>query len=107
MWDKIKQFFIYASEAGLRLPAAYDADKPGPSVSLLFAHISFYIALGTIIGLSIKDTTAGTIAATMFAGLYFIFYMLRRLTKAKLDFDDKSIDLENDEDEKPKDENEK
>lgn len=104
MWEKFKKIMEFAATTGWYFPAAYDKQIGGPSVSLLFAHISFYIAAVSTGILIAKDTTAGTIAAATLAGLYFVFYMLRRLTKAKLDLDDRSIDLENSEDEK--DENE-
>lgn len=97
MLDKIKQFFKFASEHGLWIPSAFDPDKPGPSVSLLFAHISFYIAAISVGLLIYKDRTAGAIAGMTLAGLYFIFYMLRHLTKAKIDLKEHAIDLENDE----------
>lgn len=97
MLDKIKAFFEFAAKVGLNLPAAYDPDKPGPSVSLLFAHISFYVAIISICVLIYKDHIAGSIGAMTMAGVYFIFYMIRRITKAKFDLDDRSFDIENDE----------
>lgn len=97
MFKTILKLIKYGSQHGVDLPTAYDHDKKGPSVSLLFANISFYVAIGAIIYLIHKDVTSGTIAATLFAGLYFIFYMLRKLTKARIDFDNKEIDLENNE----------
>lgn len=100
MLKKLLNFFKYTSEHGLDLPTAYDHDKKGPSVSLLFAHISFYVAVIAIAFLIKKDIILGTVSAMLFAGLYFIFYMLRKLTKAKIDLDDKQIDLENTEKEK-------
>lgn len=102
MFEKLKEFLKFASESGLRLPTAYDADKQGPSVSLLFANISFYVAVGCIIWFTTRDLQNGTIAAMLFAALYFVFYLLRRLTKAKFDLDDKSIDLENNEEKEEK-----
>lgn len=97
MLDKFKDIMKYSSEIGWKFPAAYDNDKPGPSVSLLFAHISFYVATLATIYLLYKDHIAGTASALIMAGLYFVFYMMRRLTKAKFDIDDRSIDLENNE----------
>jgi hypothetical protein len=95
MIKKIKELYEFSAKTGFFLPAAYDFDKPGPSVSLLFAHISFYVAIGSIIYLIYKDVNLGTVAAISFAVVYFIFYMLRKLTKAKVDLDDKSFELEN------------
>lgn len=97
MLDKIKQIFEFSSKNGLFLPSAYDADKGGPSVSLLFSHIANLVAIFSIIYLVIKDTTTGTIAAMIYASLMIVFYLMRRLTKVKFDLDDKEIDLENNE----------
>lgn len=102
MWKALKQLFKYSSEHGTRFPAAYDVDKPGASVALLFAHLSFYLAFGAIVSLLTNDILNGTIAAMIFAALYFIFYMLRTLTKASVDFDDRSINLENETEQKDK-----
>lgn len=95
MWDKIKKLFEFSSKNGLYFPGAYDNNTNKSSVSLLFANISFYIACGSVLTLLYKDTTLGTIAAMMLAALYFVFYMLRKLNKAKIDIDDRSLDLEN------------
>lgn len=97
MFETIKKLFEFSAKTGLMLPGAYDFDKSGPSVSLLFAHISFYIAVISIGLLLYKDIVLGTIAAMTLAGLYFVFYMLRKLTHAKVDLDDRSFDLSNEE----------
>lgn len=98
MLDKIKKILEFLSVNGAHLPAAYDADKKGPSVSLWFSHVAFTVAIAGIISLLIKDTTTGVIAAMIFSGLQTVFYLIRRLTKAKFDLDDKSVELEGDED---------
>ena len=97
MLDKIKAFFEFASTNGLWLPAAFDSQSKGPSVSLLFSHIANSVAIVAIIYLTYKDTMAGTIAAMLYASLMIAFYLLRKLTKVKFDLDEKSLDLENNE----------
>lgn len=97
MFDTIKKFFEFGAKVGFYFPAAYDAQSGKPSASLMFAHISFFLAVISVISLSIKDINLGTLAAMTLAGMYFVFYMLRKLNKAKIDLDDKSIDLANDE----------
>jgi hypothetical protein len=100
MLQKLKDLFNFSASHGLNFPAAYDKNVDGPSVSLLFAHLSFYLAFISVAILMYKDTNLGTIAAMTLAGLYFIFYMLRKLTHAKVDLDDRSFDLSNEEKEK-------
>lgn len=97
MLDKIKKLLEYSASHGFNLPTAFDHDKAGPSVSLLFANISFYLAVISVCILIYKDVNLGTVAAMTLAGLYFIFYMLRKLTHAKVDLDDHSFDLSNEE----------
>jgi hypothetical protein len=98
--EKLKQFFEFASTNGLWLLSAFDKDKPGPSASLLFAHAANAVALGAIITLIIKDTLQGTIAAMMYSVLMIVFYLMRRLTKFKADLDDKSIEIEGEDNDK-------
>jgi hypothetical protein len=92
--EKIKQFFKYSSEKGLRLPAAFDNDKPGPSASLLFAHLANTVAIGAIITLTVKDELPGTIAAIVYSVLMIVFYLMRRIKSFKADLDDKSIEFD-------------
>lgn len=100
MLDKIKQILEFSSKNGLYLPAAYDADKEGPSVSLLFSHVANMVAIISIIYLVIKDTSTGTLAAIIYASLMLVFYLMRRITKFKADLDDGSLELENEEEKK-------
>lgn len=94
MVTRIKKFLEFASKNGLYLAMAYDNDKPGPSVTLLFAHLANAVALVSIIILISKDTVQGTIAAILYSVITMVLYIMRRITKFKVDLDDKSIDLE-------------
>jgi len=96
MYNNIKEFFKFAAKNGLFFPAAYDKATNGPSVSLFFSHIAFYLSIVVIIILSIKDINLGAIAAITQSTLMLVFYLLRRLKKASFDLDDKSIALEGD-----------
>lgn len=97
MLDKLKAFLEFSSKNGLYLPSAYDNDKGGPSVSLLFSHVANFVAIVSIIYLVIKDTTAGTISAMIYASLMLVFYLMRRIVKFKADLDDRSIELDSEE----------
>ena len=94
MVTRIKKFFEFASKNGLYLAMAYDNDKPGPSVTLLFAHLANTLALLSIIILISKDVTQGTITAILYSITTMVLYIMRRITKFKVDLNDKSIDLE-------------
>ena len=97
MLDKLKALLEFSSKNGFYLPSAYDNDKGGPSVSLLFSHVANFIAIASIIFLVVKDTTTGTISAMIYASLMLVFYLMRRITKFKADLDDKSIELDSEE----------
>lgn len=96
MWKNIKALILYFNKVGVPVPMAMDSASGMPSASLLFAYMSFLLAFGSVIYLLITDVLQGTLAAISLAALYFIFYMLRKLTKAKLNLTSKEIDLEND-----------
>lgn len=95
MLQEIKKFFEFGAKKGLNFPAAYDAISKGPSITLLLVHLSSYMAMTSIAFLLYKDILAGTIAAITYAVLMLVFYMLRKLTNAKFDLDDKSFELTN------------
>lgn len=88
--EKIKQW----SEEGIKFPMAYDGTTGKPSVTLLFAYISYIIAASIVIYLTVKDQIAGSAAALMFFFGCLIMYRVRHLDKLRVDFDDKSIDIE-------------
>lgn len=102
MLSKLIEIAKFASTNGFWLPAAFDALTQKASVSLFFVHVANYLAVAMIIALGIQDLLQGTIAAMLFALAQTIFYLLRRLTKASIDLDDKSINLENDSKEEDK-----
>lgn len=97
MLDKIKQFLEFAAKNGLFLPSAYDEEKKGPSVTLLYSHITFCLTMTMCICLAFKDTFMNAVIFSMlFWVLSTVFYLIRRLKTFKADLDDKSIELEGD-----------
>lgn len=102
MFNKIKKFFEFSSKTGLFFPAAYDSISKGPSSSLLFSHLAFYLAFIMTICLGIKDISQGVIASTVLAAMYLVFYLLRRLTKVSFDLDDRSFELDSSEEQQTK-----
>lgn len=102
MWEKIKASFEFAATRGWNLPAAFDSEKQGPSTSLFFSHLANILALLSIIFLLIKDTFNGTIMAIIYSSLMLVFYLMRRISKFKVDLDDRSIDLQSSEEKETK-----
>ncbi len=80
-------------------PFAIDKVSKKPSVTLFFAYVSFLIALGVTIYLTVKDVIAGSVAALMLFFGCLLFYRLRRLDNFSIDLDDKSISVNNNKDE--------
>lgn len=98
MFEKIKEFLRFGAEKGLHFPFAYDAEHNRPSATLFFAYVSFYIAAISLILLHFKsELITATAMSFVFTCAMIIFYMIRKLNKAKIDFDDKSIELDNNE----------
>lgn len=105
LWQGIKDAFSKTAKEGLYLPFAHDANREEPSVTLLFMYVFNLCALASIVYLHIKDS-AFTAACTtlLYSIVWTVLYMMRSIQKAKFDLDDRSIDLEGDEeDEKPSD----
>jgi hypothetical protein len=95
MFSKILEFVKSWSEKGLDLPFFRAVIDNKISITLWFAYISFIIMIASLIGLHFKPNflipTTITIVVWVIAT---IFYLIRRIHKAKLDFNNKSLELE-------------
>jgi hypothetical protein len=95
MLEKLKTILEFASKSGLYLPAAYDNDKPGPSTTLFFAHLTFCLTFAVCIVLIFKqEVLTAAITSMIFWVISTVFYLIRRLKTFKADLDDRSISLE-------------
>lgn len=94
MIKSIKELLLYFSRTGAPTPTAYDADKKGPSTTLLFANSAHYLTLVVIAILAYKDINNGAMAAIIYSVITMVLYMMRRLSKVKVDADDRSIELD-------------
>lgn len=91
----IKEFFKNASENGLRLPFAFDPVKNAPSVTLFFMYLAGLLVLISLVLLHINDKfVVATSATIIFWILTTVFYLIRTIARAKIDLDDKSLELE-------------
>lgn len=91
----LKSALTKAIEAGLPLPHAYDPATKLPSFRLLVAYTLFLAVVVSLVWLHVRESAlvAFSGAAVVWA-LGMVFYMLKDLTKAKIDLDDRSVDLE-------------
>jgi hypothetical protein len=104
MWAKISEAVSRWCKEGVYLPYAHDAERGKPSASLLFMYVSFVIAACSVIALHLKaGLLIATLTSIMFWVLAMTFYRIRKLDKFKIDLDDKTIELDADEDEEPTD----
>jgi len=95
MWQKIKDVFISSTKVGFFLPMAYDPESGKPSISLMFAWLTFMSALVSTIALNFTDKTlTASITGIMFWVMAIVFYKVRKLDKFKIDLQNKSIELD-------------
>lgn len=100
MFDKIKALFEFSSKNGLYLPSAFDNRSGMGSVSLLFAHVANALAL-VAIGIALNtDLKLGVLCAIGYSGLMLVFYLLRSISKFKVDVDDGELEVDSGEPEK-------
>lgn len=97
MIKRLKQLFEFGGKTGFYTPNAYDHDKGGPSVTLLFANTAHYLSVIIIAALAYKDVNNGAIAAITYSVITMVLYLMRRITSLKADLDDRSIELESEE----------
>jgi hypothetical protein len=98
MWNKIKEMWSGWSTVGLKLPFMFDPVEKKPSVTLVFPYVTFAMACGSVLALHFFQ---GLLTATMvsigFWAAATILYMIRKVNKMKVNFTDKSMDIENNE----------
>jgi len=93
--SKILDLWKKWSEEGVRLPYAYDPTTAKPSITLLQFYVSWLLMFCSLIALHVKPSLWPASAGCMvWWAMSVIFYRLRRLDKAKINLDEKSIELE-------------
>ena len=101
MLDKIKALFEYGNDKPRFFPYAKDPTTGQPSVTLYFAYVAFYLSVLSLIALHFwNDLIATTGMSFLFTVLMITFYKLKTLSKAKFDIDDRSIELDSQDEEK-------
>lgn len=93
--DKLSKLWKEMCVNGIHLPYAHDPVSGKPSITLLFPYITFVLSVISLVLLHIKPSLiVATTTTLIFWGISVVFYMLRKLSKAKFDLDDKSFELD-------------
>ena len=93
----IKSLYNNMSETGIKFPFAYDALSKKPSVTLLFAYITFLMMVASLVLQHLKLVTLeSTITMIIVWVLALTFYRLRELDKINVNLKTGSIGLEDD-----------
>jgi hypothetical protein len=93
MWKKIRE----ALPVVWPLLQAKDLATGEVSFRLWCAWWSFHLALLSVIALHFFPVSTASWTAIGFYALSMVFYMLKKLTSAKIDLDDRSVELNNSE----------
>lgn len=93
--QKISMFFDEWETKGVSVPLMYDPVTDKASLTVLFPYVSFWLTVASLVAMHFYSNIW---PASFGCGLLWlcstILYMIRKLNKAKLDFDDKTIELE-------------
>lgn len=93
--SKLKKLFNDWSTKGVKLPYGYDPVTKQPSITILFPYITFVIACISVILLHIFEGMLVAAATSIFFwASAVIFYLLRKLEKASIDFNNRKISLD-------------
>lgn len=82
------------------LPQARDLATGEVSFRMWCAWWTFHLALASVVALHFFSVETATWTAIGLYGLSMVFYMLKKLTNAKIDLDDRSIELSDESDKK-------
>lgn len=85
-------------EEGLRWPYLHDPVSKKPSVSLMFPYITFIMAMVSVICLHFwPSMVLATWTSIGFWIIATVFYMIRKINKAKFSLEEKSFEIANSE----------
>lgn len=103
MVEIIKAVIRRWSSEGMRWPFLHDPEREKPSVTLMMFYLASVVALLAVAGSSyamIKkgDLLSATAAPLLMWTMAYVFYRMRKLDKFKIDLDDKSIELDAEDD---------
>lgn len=92
----ISTWFKKVSKEGMYVPYFHDGSTGKPSITLMFPYITFVIAVISTIALHFSlNLLVATITSITFWAVATVFYMIRKITKASFDLDDKEFSIEN------------
>lgn len=105
MFKFLKDFYNSMCEDGLRIPFAFDSVSQKPSITLLFAYITFVLMTLSLIGLHFyKEILQATLVSILVWVLAVVFYKFKEFDRFKVNLKDQSVDLEDTPDVKEKEE---
>lgn len=97
MLENLKEYIKNSFKDGFAVPLFKDDGKP--SATFTFAYTSFIVAiLAELYFILNGDYLASTATAIVFWALAVVFYRLRKLDHVKFDIDDKTIELDGEDD---------
>lgn len=94
MLDKIKEWIKLGNSFGIPLPMLRDEPDGKPSFTLLCVYLTFVLAFNSVVAMHFTKDLLSAGTSIMFWVVAMVFYRLKKISKAKLDLDDKSIELE-------------
>jgi hypothetical protein len=101
MFKSLSEYLENKSKNGINFFFANDPIEKKPSSTLFYAYISFWGAIASLLALHFDiRVLPATIAAMVFNAMMIIFYMIRRINKASVNFKDGKVDVANNESDK-------
>jgi len=95
MLKSLSEFINSLSKNGVHFIYAVDPETQKPSVTLFFAYVTYLVCLFSIAFLFFKpDVLSPAIVSITVWVISFVLYRMRRLDKLKVDLDDRSIELD-------------
>lgn len=93
---KIFSFFFTEWETkGVSMPLMYDPVADRASITVLFPYVSFWLTIVSLIFLHFFPSIwSATLGCGMLWVLSTVLYMIRKLSKAKFDLNDKTIEFD-------------
>jgi uncharacterized membrane protein YfcA len=90
----LKKLLSQAANSGIKFPHAFDPATKTPSFRLMCAYVSFLLCAASVGSLHIHEHLVASWTSIGLFCICMVFYVLKSLTKAKIDLKDAEIELE-------------
>jgi len=90
----MKEFWKSLSTNGIHVPFIFDGETGKPSITLMFAYVTFVLAVISLVALHFRsELLTATITSITFWAVAVVLYRMRKIDKLKFNLEERSVEV--------------